>query len=1039
MDTGTTVTQIGKYQILGILGVGGMGVVYRGLDKAVGREVAIKTITEATEELRHRFMLEARSGILNHPNIVTVYDFGEQDGNPFIVMEFVPGDTLENLLKAGRKFSLIEKLEIINQLCAGLGYAHRKGVVHRDIKPANIMVQPDGNIKIVDFGVARLENRSGHTQAGMVIGTFHYISPERLLGKAADGRADIWSAGIILYQLLTGRLPFPGDDAATLHRVVREPHDPVSSLVPGTPPAIDHLIDHALAKDPLDRYETAEDMAVDIEAINDGLKQEHVAEALVDVKAQMGREQWTSVRPVLLDLLRLSPQNTEVKKLLREVQEKIARQQKTVQLRQLMVEADEAVLQQHYAEALELYGQVAAIDRDFPELAQKIENARALKDKADKVASLLEQSREARKRSDYTTAGELIDRALQLDDRNTDLRNERARIVQEAERAAKERARRQYSDAAKSLLAARQYTEAIQNLRAALEIDPTDAETQRLFQEAVDRQEEQRRRKIIEQIGTEISDCIAGGDFERALALIQRAQQRLPGEPVLLQLKAEAEAKQREQAAKKLVEKTTLDVYTLLATSPHKALTAVHQALEQMPAEPQLIALEEKVVEQVKKATVEETKNQYLARAQAAIDAKEFDQAMQILDSAAIECGESPDIASLQNYAREQRRKVELAQAAANAVKQAQALIAAGNLEAAIALLQPVASETGDAAVEKLLRQTTASLAELSRRIDAVLSRAQGLSATDTEQALKLLSNQPQEIQQHARVRELRQRLDAAKERERRDRLAAEAIRAAGDALEKRELSKGLEALEAGLRACGDSPQLTAAIAEYKSRRAQVANEMLTAAMAAATQAMQQEDRPRAADVLSRVASAAEFADAGLQENWRSLTGEAGKTPVQIPAPKEQVPAKPPEVPAQQPVVVPVAAKKKSGAGLAIVFVLLAILLLGAGGAGYWWWFMRPVPAVPMGALELNATPYAEVVSVTSEQTGKSMPLPAGDHWTPLRLDAIPDGRYTVTFKGADGSTQSQHCEVLIIEQVCTIELKPIDDHAIEEIVGGAK
>src|ERR1035441_4923293 len=321
MDSGTTVTQIGKYQVLGILGVGGMGVVYRGLDKAVGREVAIKTITEATEELRHRFMLEARSGILNHPNIVTVYDFGEQDGNPYIVMEFVPGDTLENLLNTGHKFSLIEKLEIINQLCAGLGYAHRKGVIHRDIKPANIMVQPDGNIKIVDFGVARLENRSGHTQAGMVIGTFHYISPERLLGKSADGRADIWSAGIILYQLLAGRLPFPGDDPAPLHRAVREPHEPLSSMLTGYPPALDHLLDRALAKDPLDRYETGEEMAADIEAINDDLKREHVAEALGSVKTLMDREQWTRVRPVLLDLQRLNPQNTEVKKLLREVQE----------------------------------------------------------------------------------------------------------------------------------------------------------------------------------------------------------------------------------------------------------------------------------------------------------------------------------------------------------------------------------------------------------------------------------------------------------------------------------------------------------------------------------------------------------------------------------------------------------------------------------------------------------------------------------------------------------------------------------------------
>lgn len=1031
MDTGTTVTQIGKYQVLGILGVGGMGVVYRGLDPAVGREVAIKTITEANEELRHRFMLEARSGILNHPNIVTVYDFGEQDGNPYIVMEYVPGDSLENLLNAGRQFSLIEKLEMIRQLCSGLGYAHLKGVVHRDIKPANMMVQPDGNIKIVDFGVARLENRSGHTQAGMVIGTFHYISPERLLGKAADGRADIWSAGVILYLLLSGRLPFPGDDPATLHRVIRERHVPVTGIVPGYPASLDNLLDRALAKDPVDRYETAEEMAADIEAINDGLKQEHVTEALGKVKMQMEREQWTTVRPVLLDLQRLNPQNTEVKKLLREVQEKVSRQQKTVQLRQLLVEADEAVLAQRYAEALEIYTQAAGLDRDNAELAAKIENTRALKDKSEKIATFLEQSRAARKRNDYVSAGELLDRAIDLDDRNTDLRNERSRIIQEAERASKEQARRQFSDAAQSQLAARQYTEAIQSLRSALEIDPTDAETQRLFQEAVDRQEEQRRRKIIEQIGTEISECIAAGEFERALALIQRAQQRLPGEAVLLQLKAEAEAKQSGLAAKKLVEKTTLDVYSLLATSPQQALAAVHQALEQMPGEPQLIALEEKVVGQVKKASVEETKNQYLQRAQASIDAKQFDQAIQILDSAAIECGEGADIASLLKFAQDQKRKVELGQAAAKATKEAQALIAAGNLEAAIALLQPVAAETGDSSVEKLLRQTTASLAELGRRTDAALSRAQAMSETDVDQALQLLSNQPKEIQQNERVRALRERLDAAKERDRREHLLKDAIRDAVDALQKRELPKVLNSLEAARRVVGDTPELTAAITEYATKRKQSANGLLTVAIEAATQAIQQDDRPRAADELGRVEFAVEFADPGLQANWTSLSKASGRPASQPQAAWQQVGTAQPQVAA------PAAAAKQSGGSKAPLFAIIAVVLLAAAGGGYWF-FLRPAPMVALGVLELNATPYAEVVGVTSDK-GKAIALPTGDRWTPLRIDDIPIGKYSVDFKGPDGSTQKQECDVEQLAQLCSVELRPIDDSAIEQIVGGAK
>jgi serine/threonine-protein kinase len=699
MNTGAPVTQIGKYQVLGILGVGGMGVVYRGMDNSVGREVAIKTLTEATEELRQRFQLEARSGVLNHPNIVTVYDFGEQDGNPYIVMEYVQGDSLENLLRGGRLFTLIEKLEMVRQACLGLGYAHQKGVIHRDIKPANLMIQPDGNVKVVDFGVARLQSQSGHTQTGMVIGTFHYISPERLLGKAADGRADIWSLGCILYLLLTGRLPFPGDDPATLHRVIREPHEPLSTKLSGYPPALDHVIDRALAKDPDERYETAEDMAADIEGINDDLKREHVGDVLASVRPMMEKEQWTSVRPELLDLQRLSPQNTEVKKMLREVQEKFSRQQKTVQLRQLLSDAEEAVLTQRYAEALEFYKQADALDRGNAEMAQKIEHVRGLKEKADKVASLLEQAREARRRSDFGAAGALIDKALQLDERNTDLRNERARIVQESERTTRERARREFSEAARGQLAARQYTDAIKSLRSALEIDPTDSETQQLYQGAVERQEEQRRRKIIDQIVAEIAESIADEDYERALALIQRALEKLPGEAVLMQLRVDAEAKQREKAEMKLVEKTSLEVYNLFLTRPQEALIIVQRALEQVPGEPRLIALQEKVLEQLRKASTEELKAQSLKQAQAAIDAKQFDQATQILETAAIGHANDPDIASLLKYAQEQERKVELSRAVAIATKQAVPLIAANDFEAAIALLQPVASETRDASI----------------------------------------------------------------------------------------------------------------------------------------------------------------------------------------------------------------------------------------------------------------------------------------------------------------------------------------------------
>jgi len=1093
MDTGATVTQIGKYPVLGILGVGGMGVVYRGMDKSVGREVAIKTLTEATEELRQRFLLEARSGILNHPNIVTVYDFGEQDGNPYIVMEFVPGDSLENLLRAGHQFTLIQKLDIIRQLCLGLGYAHSKGVIHRDIKPANLMVQPDGEIKIVDFGVARLEKTSGHTQTGMVIGTFHYISPERLLGKPADGRADIWSAGVILYLLLTGRLPFPGDDPATLHRVVREPQEPLSNFLTDYPPALDHLLDHALAKSPNDRYDTAEDMAADIEAINEGLKRDHVSGALNNLQPMIQQEQWTAVRPLLLDLQRLNPKNTDVKKLLRDVQDKLSRQQKNAQLRQLMSDAEEAVLTQRYSEALDFYTQALDVDPANPELQEKVENVRQLKDKAAKVALLLEQSREARKRADFNAANQLIERALQLDERNTDLRNERARIVQDAERATRERNMRQFSETAKEQLAARHYTEAIQTLRSALEIDPTDSETQQLFQQAIDRQEEQRRRRIIDQIVAEISECIACEELDRALVLIQRAQERLPGEPVLLQLKADAEVKQQEKSARLLVEKTTRDVYNLIATNPTQALAIVHEALEQMPDETRLLDLESKVNDQAQKVQGERRKSEFLKQAQSELESKHFDQAIHILGSAAVECGESPEIASLLNYAQEARRKAELDQRAANAIREALPLIATGKYDIAISVLDPAARETGNASVEQLLRKATTAQTEAARRIDAILSQAQALGQTSVEQATQLLATQPPEILEDRRVAELRTQLEASQqqaratqERERarqeaekqqqlkaaeqdrlrqeaareQERIAAEkekarqeaertltaSIQAAVATLEKKDgqqipdLRSGLVTLESLKKANSNSPLVSAAISHYKSRRGQVADETLNAAMASATQLIEKEERKQAAEALAKVAPVAEFADSTLQANLKRLTKEAAKSSPKKPV-KPETAAASVTAPGQTAALKKPAAesedtKRKSGAPVGLIIGVIVVLLVVGGGAA--WWFLRPAPAAGGAILQVVATPYGEVVSITSAG-GTAIALPAGDHSTPLRVDALAAGNYAVVVKGADGKTQMQTCEASTSPQVCVVPLQAVDDNAIDQIIGGAK
>ena len=226
--------RIGKYAVTGRIGRGGMGMVYRAYDQVLEREVAVKTLTvegSVDEESRRRFQIEAKAAArLQHPNIITVYELGEDRGLPFIAMELLPGTDLEALMRSGEPLMLQEKLDLVIQVCRGLAYAHDHKIVHRDIKPSNVRVLEDGSVKIMDFGIAKL-GETGVTKTGMMVGTVHYMSPEQIRGETLDGRSDLFSVGVILYELLAGRRPFVGKAVTeVLYKIV---HDEPAELEPG--------------------------------------------------------------------------------------------------------------------------------------------------------------------------------------------------------------------------------------------------------------------------------------------------------------------------------------------------------------------------------------------------------------------------------------------------------------------------------------------------------------------------------------------------------------------------------------------------------------------------------------------------------------------------------------------------------------------------------------------------------------------------------------------------------------------------------------
>ena len=651
--------KIGKYTVEAVLGRGGMGIVYKAVDPQIGRYVAIKMITSGGDHsLLDRFRSEARStGSLQCPNIVTVYDFGEQDGNPYLVMQFLEGSSLDSLIHSGASLSLSERLGIMIDVCNGLAYAHQRGVIHRDIKPGNIMVLQDGvndgMAVIVDFGIARIGGDTRLTRTDQIVGSVHYMSVEQLQAKELDNRADIYATGVVLFQLLTGSLPFDGTEtAATLLKIVNDPPPPLSTYLKEYPVELESIIGKALAKRREERYPTAKDLAFDLMQVQERVKSETVTQLVRRAEVSVGREEWTRAREQLQQVLRIDRENTQAQKLMNAVQAQLRQRQQIEQARALRSQADEANMDRRYDDALRLLDQAITLDPKNTGFVSFRESVRSAKDRAAGLQQALQRAESALQDGDLEEAQSAVNEAFQIDPHDTQAKALKVIIGQQFEEKSRQEQMRNLLDQARNQIAEHDLTGAYATLQAAEAIDPTSTELQTVGRMAASAREQEKRRAETEELRRQIEAALVQEDYAAAVAKADEGLRKAPHEQTFLKLKSLAEAQRARIELKRFVREQSAAATSFMdAGQPRQALAVLERALQRAPGNLELETLRSTVRDVV---AAEESEQQKLQAAGSALaEGKKILQqrgarsAREFLDARANQFAESPQLREL--------------------------------------------------------------------------------------------------------------------------------------------------------------------------------------------------------------------------------------------------------------------------------------------------------------------------------------------------------------------------------------------------------
>ena len=626
-----------------------MAKVYRARHPKTGLRVAIKQVLkeeiEADPTLGDRFLAEASTmARLHHPNIVAIYYYGEDDGLPYIAMEYLEGRDLDTVVEKGSNLSLLEKVQIIAQVAAGLAYVHQQGMAHRDIKPANIMWLRDGSVKIMDFGIARKEDVNvgrRMTQKGQLVGTGAYLAPEQIKGSDANALSDIYAFGLVCYELLTGRRAV---EAPTWHaltyRIVNENPDPIPTFFPECPEALVEAVENLLAKDPDDRFRSIEDFDSEIQPLLHQLRHKesdrlvNVVQEHVDELKEL--EQLDQARGKLRKAIQLNPTNQEAQALRRDLDERLRRRRLGPRVESLVKEAHSLLSQRKVQESIEKLQSAVQIDPEHTDARIRLEETLEFQQKIQEADSLIREAEQEIQQAHLTEAYGKAIRARDKDPDNPELAGLLQRIREEPER-------RDHGNSIQEALKRSEEALGIGDFYGALkELDRIDKQypgskevaEQR---ERISREKEQhRRRTLLESEIQKVRRLVETEFFGQAVDRLEQLEDEFPGDDEVERLLSDARKKFEEQTTAKAISDGRRDVEAYLKDQDlDRARSVVEGLAKAYPGDSRATEL----LERIRKAQERESA---LAEAEELNKQQRFPEATLRLEKAVVELGDDP-------------------------------------------------------------------------------------------------------------------------------------------------------------------------------------------------------------------------------------------------------------------------------------------------------------------------------------------------------------------------------------------------------------